>query len=90
MRAAMKLLATSGAVIAMVAAPGLFPVMVLSAIFSSAWRLNYVYGNHHGRAELHLESTGGESSAERCGLLGSQHLHRIHPQSAPGGRIARG
>ena len=47
-----------GTVIAMVAAPGLFPVIVLSAIFASAWRLNYVYGDHQGRAELHSPTDG--------------------------------
>ena len=41
-----------GSVVAMVAAPGLFPVIVLAAIVASACRLNYVYRDHNRPAEL--------------------------------------
>ena len=47
-----------GSVIAMVAAPGLFPLIVLAAIFASALRLSYVYRDHNRPAELHIPMDG--------------------------------
>ena len=52
-----------GTVIAMVAVPGLFPLIVPAAIVASAWRLNYVYRAHNRPGELHSPRDGLNSVA---------------------------
>jgi hypothetical protein len=42
-----------GAVITMMTAPALFPLIVPGVIVASAWRLNYAYRDHHRLSELH-------------------------------------